>query len=43
MIGRCMWSLLLVLPEDKEPWREVESLSLCKLTAVTGYEKRRQF
>ena len=33
-----MWSLLLELPEEKEPWREVESVSLYKLGAVTSYE-----
>jgi hypothetical protein len=31
--------LLLELPEEKEPWREVESVSLYKLGAVTSYEK----
>jgi hypothetical protein len=35
-------SLLLELPEEKEPWREVESVSLHTLGAATGYEKRRQ-
>lgn len=30
--------LLLVQPEGKEPWREVEFVSL-KLGAVIGYEK----
>ena len=34
-----MWRLQLVLPEEKEPWRGAESVSLCKLGAVTGYEK----
>ena len=34
-----MWGLLLELPEEKEPWREVESVSLYMLGAVTGYEK----
>ena len=34
-----MCSLLLELPEEKEPWREVESVSLYKLGAVTSYEK----
>jgi hypothetical protein len=29
------------LPEEKEPWREVESVSLYKLGAVTSYQKRR--
>ena len=29
----------LELPEEKEPWREVESVSLYMLGAVTGYEK----
>jgi hypothetical protein len=37
-----VWGLLLELPEEKEPWREIESVSLYKLGAVTGYEKRRQ-
>ena len=34
-----MSGLLLELPEEKEPWREVESVSLYKLGAVTSYEK----
>ena len=33
-----MWGLLLELPEEKEPWREVESVSLYMLGAVTSYE-----
>ena len=37
-----MWGLLLELPEEKEPWRKVESVSLYKLGAETSYEKRRQ-
>ena len=44
--GRHDWKVsvgsFLVLLEEKEPWREVESVSLCKLGAVTSYEKRRQ-
>ena len=30
-----------MLPEEKELWREVESVSPCKLRAVEGCEKRR--
>jgi hypothetical protein len=44
--GRHDWKgsvvLLLEVPEEKEPWREVESVSLGKLGAVTIYEKRRE-
>ena len=29
-----------MLHEEKETWKEVESVSLCKLGAVTGYEKK---
>ena len=29
-----------MLPEEIGPWREVESASLYKLGAATGYEKR---
>jgi len=28
VIERLVWSLLLVLPEEKEPWREVDSVNL---------------
>ena len=34
--------LLFELSEEKEPWREVEFVSLYKLGAVISYEKRRQ-
>jgi hypothetical protein len=37
-----VWGLLLELSEEQEPWREVESVSLYMLGAVTSYEKRRQ-
>jgi hypothetical protein len=34
-----VWNILLVLPEEKEFWREVESVSLCKIGAVTDYNR----
>jgi hypothetical protein len=37
-----VWSLLVELPGERETWREVESVILYMLGAVTGYEKRRQ-
>jgi hypothetical protein len=37
-----MWGLLLELPDEKEPWREVVFVSLYKFGAVISYEKRRQ-
>ena len=42
MIGKQVWSLLLVPSQGKEYWREVDSVRLCRLGAGTGYEKRRQ-
>jgi hypothetical protein len=32
-----VWGLILELPEEKELWREVESVSLYMLGAVTSY------
>jgi hypothetical protein len=37
-----VWGLLLELPEEKEPWSEIEAVSLYKLGVVTSYGKRRQ-
>jgi hypothetical protein len=37
-----VWSLLIAVPEETEPWREVESVNPCKLGALTAYEKRGQ-
>jgi hypothetical protein len=34
------WSLS-VIPEGKEPWRQIEFVSLSKLRTGKGYERRK--
>jgi hypothetical protein len=32
-----------LLPEEKEPWRTLETVSICNLESVTQYEIKRWF